>query len=397
MDIEENLISSFARKRLCIKTKQANNILEKFKVIFKGNVYMAHAKELFTWTLIFLDYKESEYISDKESLHDQFADMDRSVSRDEIRVAVWNCDENKSLGPSGGSFSKGSNSSFIALILKVTDAKFVTDFRPTSLIRCVYKVVTKILANSLATVISDLVSDIQLAFVANIQILDGPLILNELLAWCKRKKKATSDGLFKGIQIQGSIDIFHLFYVDDAVFIGEWSDSNLDNIVKILKCFFLASGLKINIQKSQVLGVGVPRNIINQAASLIGCTVMQNPFRYLGVMKERLPASLGINPRVQEKWRSRSFKFPCVEPCSVIKVGVAFSFSRWVSLTRVRDGHNTRFWYDSWVFDQPLRVRFPRLFALEMDKESMVASKLGSSSVDASFRRSVRERVERQQ
>nr|GFB66315.1 RNA-directed DNA polymerase, eukaryota [Tanacetum cinerariifolium] len=36
MDIEENLVSSFARKRLRIKTKQAVNILEKFKVIFKG-------------------------------------------------------------------------------------------------------------------------------------------------------------------------------------------------------------------------------------------------------------------------------------------------------------------------------------------------------------------------
>nr|GFA91611.1 RNA-directed DNA polymerase, eukaryota [Tanacetum cinerariifolium] len=64
---------------------------------------------------------------------------------------------------------------------------------------------------------------------------------------------------------------------------------------------------------------------------------------------------------------------------------------------RVRDGHNTRFWYDSWVFDQPLHVRFPRLFALKTDKESTVVSKLGSSSVDASFRRSVRDGVKRQQ
>nr|GEU71647.1 RNA-directed DNA polymerase, eukaryota, reverse transcriptase zinc-binding domain protein [Tanacetum cinerariifolium] len=47
---------------------------------------------------------------------------------------------------------------------------------------------------------------------------------------------------------------------------------------------------------------------------------------------------------------------------------------------RVGDGHNTQFWYDSWVFDQPLRVRVPRLFALETNKESTVASKLGSSS-----------------
>nr|GFA20834.1 RNA-directed DNA polymerase, eukaryota, reverse transcriptase zinc-binding domain protein [Tanacetum cinerariifolium] len=47
----------------------ADNTLEKFKVIFKGKVYMARAKELFTWTPIFLDHKESEYISNDESLH----------------------------------------------------------------------------------------------------------------------------------------------------------------------------------------------------------------------------------------------------------------------------------------------------------------------------------------
>ncbi|GJW31350.1 RNA-directed DNA polymerase, eukaryota [Tanacetum coccineum] len=51
------------------------------------------------------------------------------------------------------------------------------------------QVITKVLANRLATVISDLVSETQSAFVANRQILDGPFILNEMLNWCKRKKK----------------------------------------------------------------------------------------------------------------------------------------------------------------------------------------------------------------
>ncbi|GJS34548.1 RNA-directed DNA polymerase, eukaryota [Tanacetum coccineum] len=85
-----------------------------------------------------------------------------------------------------GSFPPGCNSSFIALIPKVVDAKFVKDFRPISLIGCVYKVVTKILANRLALVISDLVSDTQSAFVSGRQILDGPFILDEILNWCKR-------------------------------------------------------------------------------------------------------------------------------------------------------------------------------------------------------------------
>ncbi|GJT92323.1 hypothetical protein Tco_1081168 [Tanacetum coccineum] len=49
LDIEDNFGSSFARKRLCILTKQPESILEKFKVIFKGKVFVARAKELFTW------------------------------------------------------------------------------------------------------------------------------------------------------------------------------------------------------------------------------------------------------------------------------------------------------------------------------------------------------------
>ncbi|GJT32677.1 RNA-directed DNA polymerase, eukaryota [Tanacetum coccineum] len=147
--------------------------------------------------------------------HDQLIELERYVSRDEIRLAVWNCGNNKSPGPDGftfeffkkywdligtdfcdavefffsnGFFPKGCNSSFIALIPKVVDAKFVKDFRPISLIGCVYKVVTKILANRLALVISDLVSDTQSAFIAGRQILDGPFILDEILKWCKRKK-----------------------------------------------------------------------------------------------------------------------------------------------------------------------------------------------------------------
>ncbi|GKA53949.1 hypothetical protein Tco_0752898 [Tanacetum coccineum] len=99
---------------------------------------------------------------------DQVADLERHVSHDEIKLAfVWDCGVNKSPGPDGftfeffrkfwkvigpdfceavehffkqGSFSKGCNSSFIALIPKVLDAKFVNDYRPISLIGCIYKV-----------------------------------------------------------------------------------------------------------------------------------------------------------------------------------------------------------------------------------------------------------------
>nr|GFB76811.1 RNA-directed DNA polymerase, eukaryota [Tanacetum cinerariifolium] len=48
------------------------------------------------------------------------------------------------------SFPNGCNSSFVTLIPMITDARFVNDFRPISLIGSVYKVVTKVLANRLA-------------------------------------------------------------------------------------------------------------------------------------------------------------------------------------------------------------------------------------------------------
>nr|GEV79630.1 RNA-directed DNA polymerase, eukaryota, reverse transcriptase zinc-binding domain protein [Tanacetum cinerariifolium] len=90
-----------------------------------------------------------------------------------------------------GNFPKGCNASFIALIPKIPNAKLVKDFRPISLIGSLYKVIAKILANRLVGVLEDLVSEVQSAFVADRQILDGPLILNEVLQWCKAKKKQT--------------------------------------------------------------------------------------------------------------------------------------------------------------------------------------------------------------
>ncbi|GKC99214.1 RNA-directed DNA polymerase, eukaryota [Tanacetum coccineum] len=308
---------------------------------------------------------------------DQAVSLDNMISSDEIRNAVWACDENKSPRPDGfsfeffrkfwdtigpdlclavewffvhSSFEKGCNSAFIALIPKVHDPKFVNDYRPISLIGSLYKVVTKILAIRLSSVIDDLISDVQTAFLPNRQILDGSFIINELFSWCKHKKQqvmvfkvdfakaydsirwdflddilysfgfglkwqswilgslSSSDplapylfilvmesfhlwfsrvvdaGIFKLIKINNSITVSHLFYADDAVFVGEWSDDNLSRIMHVLHCFSLSSGLKINVKKSHLLGLDIPNDTIVAAASTLGCSVMKTPFKYLGVM-----------------------------------------------------------------------------------------------------------------
>ncbi|GKA34668.1 integrase, catalytic region, zinc finger, CCHC-type containing protein [Tanacetum coccineum] len=47
---------------------------------------------------------------------------------------------------------------------------------------------------------------------------------------------------------------------------------------------FLASGLKINIHKSKLMGIGVGSGEVNRAAKVVGCSTFSTPFSYLGVM-----------------------------------------------------------------------------------------------------------------
>lgn len=141
---------------------------------------------------------------------DEASDLERDVSNEEVKRVVWDCGSDKSRGPDGFTFEffkefwsivgedvikavkelfnssipNGCNSSFIALIPKVLDAKHLNDFCPISLIGCQYKIIGKILANRLSLVINDIISQEQSMFIKGRQIIDGPLILNVIISWC---------------------------------------------------------------------------------------------------------------------------------------------------------------------------------------------------------------------
>ncbi|GJW36549.1 RNA-directed DNA polymerase, eukaryota [Tanacetum coccineum] len=68
MELEECKDDLFGRKRICIKTKQEDNILEKFKIIVQRKVYVIRAKELFTWVPVFKEAKDIVYCTDEESI-----------------------------------------------------------------------------------------------------------------------------------------------------------------------------------------------------------------------------------------------------------------------------------------------------------------------------------------
>nr|GEY33496.1 putative RNA-directed DNA polymerase, eukaryota, reverse transcriptase zinc-binding domain protein [Tanacetum cinerariifolium] len=174
------------------------------------------------------------------SLNQQM-DLESKVSNDEIKRVVWDCGTDKAPGPDGftfgfyrrfwyridndvyvavkhfficGEIPKGCNSSFIALIPKIPDANLVKYFRPISLIRSLYKIIAKILANRLVGVLGDIVNEVQSAFVVDRQILDGPLILNEVIQWCKSKKKQSL--VFK-VDFEKAYDSVRWDFLDDIL------------------------------------------------------------------------------------------------------------------------------------------------------------------------------------
>lgn len=86
-----------------------------------------------------------------------------------------------------------------------------------------------------------------------------------------------------------------LQFTDNTLFLGKASVQNMLVIKSALRCFELASGLKINFHKSKLVGIGLEERITNRYASLLNCKVMKAPFTYLG-----LP--VGGNSRRMEFW-----------------------------------------------------------------------------------------------
>ncbi|GJT14880.1 RNA-directed DNA polymerase, eukaryota, reverse transcriptase zinc-binding domain protein [Tanacetum coccineum] len=107
--------------------------------------------------------------------------------------------------------------------------------------------------------------------------------------------KAEELGLFKRASFsRDNMKVSHLMYADDVIFLCEWSETNAHNLICLLRCFFLMSGLKINVHKSYVLGVGVSDMEVSNMAKIIGCGVAKLPMKYLGVPVGSNMASLTL-------------------------------------------------------------------------------------------------------
>nr|GFA26801.1 RNA-directed DNA polymerase, eukaryota [Tanacetum cinerariifolium] len=118
-------------------------------------------------------------------------------------------------------------------------------------------VIAKVLANRLVTVLNDIVDEIQSAFVTDRQILDGPFILNEIVYWCKNKKKQST--VFK-VDFEKAYDSVRWDFIDDILRMFGFGEKWCASKYGIYSCTFF-NGADVNSKKpswvKDVGGLGV--------------------------------------------------------------------------------------------------------------------------------------------
>ncbi|KAE8707901.1 hypothetical protein F3Y22_tig00110370pilonHSYRG00013 [Hibiscus syriacus] len=160
-----------------------------------------------------------DVISDPKKLRgfvfEYFKDNYNSKSTlQEVWEAVFHSDSAKAPGPDGftmGFFKKfwstlkphitkfvedfyngrnrehGVNHAFLTLIPKIRNPESIEDYRPISLVDSLYKIISKILSRRLVSVIKDLVSPSQFAFIPGRQLLDCAFLANEVIDYWRKK------------------------------------------------------------------------------------------------------------------------------------------------------------------------------------------------------------------
>ncbi|GJR62484.1 hypothetical protein Tco_1504646 [Tanacetum coccineum] len=116
-------------------------------------------------------------------------------------------------------------------------------------------------------------------------------------------EEAIQGGTFNGVRVGNDpLIVSHFQFSDDVIFLGEWSYINLKNLLRILRCFHIASRLEVNLSKLALYGLGVARNEVDWIASTLKCTLRSLPFEYLG-----LP--VGANMSISCHWSPIIKKF----------------------------------------------------------------------------------------
>jgi hypothetical protein len=128
------------------------------------------------------------------------------------------------------------------------------------------------------------------------------LLIMEVLS--RMLKNAVGGDLLKGFQVgrseESAVCVSHLLYADDTIMFCDADPEQLLYMRMVLTCFEAVTGLKVNMNKSEMVPIGeVVR--VEDLAVLLSCHVGSLPLQYLGMPLGASYKALGVwNPIIEK-------------------------------------------------------------------------------------------------
>ncbi|RVW28738.1 putative ribonuclease H protein [Vitis vinifera] len=246
--------------------------------------------------------------------------LETPFTEEEVFDALFGCNGDKAPRPDGFSMAFWQFAWDFVKADVMSRVEALGDFRPISLVGSLYKWLAKVLANRLKKVVGKVVSKSQGAFVEDRQILDAVLIANEAIdsvfknnesgILCKLDiEKAAIEGDFlSGCRVKGRSEegvlISHLLFADDTLVFCKPSQDQLTYLNWLLMWFEAVSGLRINLEKSELIPIGRVENM-DDLAWEFGCSLGSLPTTYLGMPLGAPFKSVTVWNGVEDRFRRR--------------------------------------------------------------------------------------------
>ncbi|KAL4360722.1 hypothetical protein GQ457_04G018500 [Hibiscus cannabinus] len=119
-------------------------------------------------------------------------------------------------------------------------------------------------------------------------------------------RRATEISLFEGVNVGNrNLQVSHLQFADDLIIFARAAENQVYNIKRILRCFEVAAGLKLNLKKTTMFGINVKDDEISSWASKLRVSVAKLPSNYLGLPLGFVRNSPALWQPIVDKFRKR--------------------------------------------------------------------------------------------
>ncbi|XP_062021341.1 uncharacterized protein LOC133737882 [Rosa rugosa] len=182
---------------------------------------------------------------------------------------------------------RGLNQTHIVLIPKIPNPERTSHFRSISLCNNSYKILSKLLANRLKSILPHLISDFQNAFVPNRQIQDNILLAHEVFHYLKLKREGDNNEFGLKLDMNKAYDRVEWDFLEAALLRFGFSRTWVNLIVSCISMVsfsIVINGQLINTEKSSIyFSPNTPDQMVRLMCELLRIEVTYNPGTYLGL------------------------------------------------------------------------------------------------------------------